>query len=81
MASATVTSKGQITIPVKIRNSLGLNPGDRVQFVEVDKGKFVMTAVNRSIRELEGILWRKGRKPVTIEEMDEAIARGAAGLE
>ena len=81
MASATVTSKGQITIPVKVRNSLGLNPGDRVQFVEVDKGKFVMTAVNRSIRELEGILWRKGRKPVTIEEMDEAIARGAAGLE
>jgi len=81
MASATVTSKGQITIPVKVRNSLGLNPGDRVQFVEADKGKFVMTAVNRSIRELEGILWRKGRKPVTIEDMDEAIARGAAGLE
>ena len=81
MASATVTSKGQITIPVKVRNSLGLNPGDRVQFVEADKGKFLMTAVNRSIRELEGILWRKGRKPVTIEEMDEAIARGAADLE
>ncbi len=81
MASATVTSKGQITIPVKVRNSLGLHTGDRVQFVETDKGKFVMTAANRSIQELEGILWRKGRKPVTIEEMDEAIARGAAGLE
>ena len=81
MACATVTSKGQITIPVKVRNSLGLNTGDRVQFVETDKGKFVMTAANRSIRELEGILWQKGRKPVTIEEMDEAIARGAAGLE
>lgn len=81
MAFATVTSKGQITIPVKVRNSLRLNTGDRVQFVETDKGKFVMTAANRSIRELEGILWQKGRKPVTIEEMDEAIARGAAGLE
>ncbi len=81
MASATVTSKGQITIPVKVRNSLGLHAGDRVQFVEADKGKFTMTAANRSIRELEGILWRKRRKPVTIEEMNEAIARGAAGLE
>jgi antitoxin PrlF len=81
MASATVTSKGQITIPVKVRNRLGLRAGDRVQFVEADNGKFVMAAANRSIRELEGILWRKGRKPVTIEGMNEAIARGAAGLE
>jgi AbrB family looped-hinge helix DNA binding protein len=81
MASATVTSKGQITIPVEIRHRMGLRSGDRVQFAETDKGKFVMTAANRSIRELEGLLWRKGRKPVTIEEMNKSIARGAAGLE
>jgi len=81
MAFARITSKGQITIPVKVRRTLGLRTGDRVQFVEMDKHKFAMTAANRSIRELEGILWRKGRKTVTIQEMNEAIARGAAGLE
>jgi antitoxin PrlF len=81
VASAKLTSKGQITIPVKIRETLGLRTGDRVQFVEAEEGKFVMSAANRSIRELEGIFWRKGRKPATIEEMNEAIARGAAGLE
>ena len=81
MAFAKVTSKGQITIPLKVRRTLGLRSGDRVQFVEMDKHKFSMTAANRSIRELEGILWRKGRKPVTIEEMNEAIARGATGSE
>jgi antitoxin PrlF len=80
MASAKLTSKGQITIPVKIRETLGLRAGDRVQFVEADEGKFVMSAAKRSIRELEGIFWRKGRKAATIEEMNEAVARGAAGL-
>ena len=81
MASAKLTSKGQITIPINVRKRLGLRAGDRVQFVEADKGKFLISPASRSIRELEGILWRKGRKPVTIEEMNEAIARGAAGLE
>jgi antitoxin PrlF len=81
MASATVTSKGQITLPVQIRRRLGLRPGDRVQFVETDRGKFEMTAANRSVRDLKGVLYREGRKPVTIEEMNEAIARAAAGLE
>jgi AbrB family looped-hinge helix DNA binding protein len=81
MASARLTSKGQITIPVEVRKKLGLRAGDRLHFAEADKGKFVMTAANRSIKDLEGFLWRKGRKPVTIEEMNKAIARGAAGLE
>jgi AbrB family looped-hinge helix DNA binding protein len=62
MVSAKLTSKGQITIPVEIRKSLGLRSGDRAQFVEADKGKFAMTAANRSIRELEGIFLRKGKE-------------------
>lgn len=81
MVSAKLTSKGQVTIPVEVRKELGLRTGDRLQFVKADKRKFVLTAANRSIREFEGMLWRKGRKALTIEEMNEAIARGAAGLE
>lgn len=78
MASATITSKGQITIPAKVRQALKLEPGDRIEFVEVETGKFQLLPATRSVRELEGMLHQPGRKPVSIEEMNAAIAQGAA---
>jgi len=78
MAAATLTSKGQITIPVQVRDALGVNAGDRIEFVEVGKGEFNIVAATRSVRELSGMLYRKGRKSVSIAEMNDAIARGAA---
>ena len=78
MATATITSKGQITIPVQVRTALGVDAGDRVEFVEVGKGEFNIVAATRSVKELNGMLYRKGRKPVSIEEMNAAIAEGAS---
>ena len=78
MASATLTSKGQVTIPVRLREALGLDAGDRVEFVEIDPGKFAIVAATRSVRELKGMFQNKRRKPVSIEEMNAAIARRAA---
>jgi antitoxin PrlF len=78
MAAATLTSKGQITIPVQVRTALGLDAGDRIEFVEIEKGQFAIVPATRSVRELSGMLYRKGRKPVSIEEMNAAIAKGAA---
>jgi antitoxin PrlF len=78
MASATMTSKGQITLPVRVRAALGLGPGDKVEFVETDRGEFLMVAATRSVRELKGMFQDKRRKPVSIEEMNAAIARRAA---
>lgn len=78
MASATVTSKGQITIPAKVRNALGLDPGDRVEFVEVGKSEFSIVPATRSVRELKGIFKGRKTRPVSLEEMDRAIAKGAA---
>jgi antitoxin PrlF len=78
MAAATLTSKGQITIPVQVRTALGVDAGDRIEFVEVGKGEFNIVAATRSVKELNGMLHRKGRKPVSIEEMNAAIAKGAA---
>ena len=78
MATATVTSKGQITIPSKVRSALGLDAGDRVEFVEVEKGQFAIIAATRSVRELKGLFRHKRRKPVSLEEMDAAIAQGAS---
>ena len=78
MASATLTSKGQVTIPVRVREALGLDAGDRVELVEIDPGKFAIVAATRSVRELKGMFQNKRRKPVSIEEMNAAIARRAA---
>jgi AbrB family looped-hinge helix DNA binding protein len=80
MATATVTSKGQITIPSQVRNAMGLEAGDRVEFVEQGKGQFAIVAATRSVQELKGRFQSKRRKPVTIEEMNAAIAKRATGL-
>jgi antitoxin PrlF len=80
MATATVTSKGQITIPSQVRNALGLEAGDRVEFVEQGKGQFAIVAATRSVQELKGRFQNKRGKPVTIEEMNAAITKRAAGL-
>jgi antitoxin PrlF len=78
MASATVTSKGQITIPANVRQALQVEPGDRLEFVEVDSGRFEVVAVTHSVTELKG-MFGKATKRVTIEDMNKAIAaRGAA---
>ena len=76
MATAVVTSKGQITIPKEVRDRLGVDSGDRVEFVELEKGVFTMVAATRDLRELKGIV-PKPRKPVTVEEMNRAIASRA----
>jgi antitoxin PrlF len=78
MATATVTSKGQITIPSRVRQALGLDAGDRVEFVEQDKGQFAIIPANRSIRELKGLFQGKRSKPVSIEEMNAAIRKRAS---
>ena len=78
MAVSTLTSKGQITIPVQVRNSLGVGAGDRVEFVEIEKGQFAIVAVTRSVRELKGLFRGKRSKPVSIGEMNTAIARRAS---
>ena len=78
MAVSTLTSKGQITIPVQVRNALGVDAGDRVEFVEIEKGQFAIIAATRSVRELKGLFQGKRSKPVSIEEMNTAIARRAS---
>ncbi|WP_290906082.1 AbrB/MazE/SpoVT family DNA-binding domain-containing protein [Aquabacterium sp.] len=78
MTTATVTSKGQITIPANVRQSLHVDAGDRVEFVELEPGQFLFMAANRSVTELKG-MFGKPSKSVSIEEMNQAIAsRGAS---
>jgi antitoxin PrlF len=80
MATATVTSKGQITIPVDVRNALKVEPGDRVEFVQVEPGRFEVIAATQSVTALKGMFGKpKAGKVVTIADMNNAIrARGAS---
>ena len=78
MATATITSKGQITIPAQVRAALGVNAGDRIEFVETERGQFSIVAATRSVRELDGLFRGRRKDPVTIEEMNAAIAKGAS---
>jgi len=67
-----LTSKGQLTIPKKIRDHLNLRAGDRVEFLIEGKNTVRMIAITSSIRELKGHL-PKPRKKVSIHDMQEAI--------
>jgi antitoxin PrlF len=70
MSEATVTSKGQITIPADIRKALGLSAGERVVFTRLDDGTTIMRSKTRSILELKGMLKpRRGARKVAVEEM------------
>ena len=76
MTTATLTSKGQVTIPADVRLRLGLEPGDRIEFIEMDGGYAIKPAID-DVRSLKGLL-RKPARPVSVEDMNATIrARGA----
>lgn len=77
MATATLSSKGQITIPVAVREALGVDVGDRVEFVEIAPGRYEFIAATGSVTALKG-MFGKPRKAVSIDEMNAAIARRGA---
>ena len=56
ISSAKVTSKGQITLPVKLRAELGLKPGDRLDFERNKKGRIEMVPRTRTLADLRGIV-------------------------
>jgi AbrB family looped-hinge helix DNA binding protein len=74
MVSAKVTSKGQITIPASVRAALGLDTGSRVEFVETGNGQFAIFAATGEVQSLKGML-KKPARPVTIEQMNDAILK------
>ena len=74
MSEATMTSKGQVTIPADIRKALGLGAGERVVFTRLDDGTTIMRAKTRSIMDLRGLLKPVRRRKVAIDDM--ALGRG-----
>ena len=74
---ATVTAKGQVTVPKPIGDKLNLKPGDRVEFVLDSRDEVRVLPVKTSVRRLKGLV-TKPPKPVTLEQMDDAIAQASA---
>ena len=74
MLSSTLTARGQTTIPAEIRKKLALKPGDRILYLE-EEGRVRIIAADKRTRDLQGLL-PKPDKPVSLEEMEDAIASG-----
>ena len=72
MGTATVTRKGQITIPVEIRSALKLEAGDRVDFIIGESAQLVFTPITKNIVSLKGVINRPD-KPVSIHDLKATI--------
>lgn len=77
MSTAKLTTKGQITLPLPVRKALGLEVGDRVEFVE-ENGRFIVVPASQDAKKLKGLIKRPA-KPVTIEAMNAAIRKRGSG--
>ena len=78
MTTATLTSKGQVTIPLEVRQRLGLDTGDRIEFVLLADGEYAIKPAIDDVRSLKGLL-RKPAKPVSVKDMNAAIRTKGAG--
>jgi antitoxin PrlF len=74
---ATITSKGQVTVPKIVRDRLHLRPGDKLEFLVDEDGTLRVVPVTASLRQLKGMV-QKTKRAVSLSEMGEAIAKGAA---
>jgi len=73
MALATLTTKGQVTIPKEVRESLHLHSGDKIEFFVKESGEAVIRPICRKVDDVFCKLKDINRKAVSIEEMDQAI--------
>ena len=77
MSTATIRTKGQITIPVEVRNALNVKAGDRVEFVQIAPDRYEFVAATREVSALKG-MFGPAKKTVTLAAMNEAIAKRGA---
>ena len=76
--TATVTAKGQVTLPVEVRRRLGLKPGSKLEFIVIDDDRLEAIPVSETVSSLKGMV-PKPRKTLSLADMDRAIAKGALG--
>ncbi len=72
MTTATITTKGQVTIPKLVRETMHIHSGDRIEFIKINDDRYEIVAATKEIQQLKGMV--KTTQRVTIEEMNDAIA-------
>jgi AbrB family looped-hinge helix DNA binding protein len=75
MPTATLTTKGQVTIPKSVRDLLRIEAGDQIDFFVTDQGDVFVRGLSVDVRELRGLLKRNRRSSVSVDEMNAAILR------
>lgn len=80
MSTATLTSKGQITIPVDVRNDLHVDVGDRVEFIQIAPGRYEFVAATHEVTALKG-MFGKAKRVVSINAMNATIAKRGASAQ
>ena len=75
MALATITTKGQVTIPKKIRELLKLHAGDKIEIIVTEKSEAIIRPISKKVDDIFGKLHNPDRTSVTLETMDEAIKK------
>lgn len=73
MATATLTSKGQLVIPKPIRDYLNLHSGDMIDFMVQESGDVLMRPAIEDVRKLKGVLCKPGRKAVSLDAIRRVI--------
>jgi len=77
MPTSRLTSKGQTTIPLQVRERLGLRQGDAIDFVFQPDGSVALRSPKRDVRSLKGLLHRPGRRVASLDEMNAAVRQAA----
>lgn len=73
MVLATITAKGQITIPKSVRDKLALNTGDKIEFLVTDKKEALIRPKSKKVDDIFGKLHKPGRKAVSVDQMNKKI--------
>ena len=75
MALAKITSKGQVTIPKAVRDSLKVYAGDKIEFVITEEGQALIRPITKKVDDVYGRLYKPDRKPISIEKMNAGVRK------
>ena len=75
MALATITTKGQVTIPKEVREALNLHSGDKIEILVTENGEAVIRPISKKVDDLFCSLKKPNQKVVSVEEMNQAIVQ------
>ncbi len=73
MSLATLTTKGQVTIPKKVRESLRLHAGDKIEIIVTEQREAVIRPVSKKVDEVFCRLYKAERSAISVEDINDAI--------